>query len=184
MSQSLSSGDRSRRAAGVALALCLASLACSVQEKGSIGEPIRMGPWTFRVERTHDTIESNASREQFKYVIVEIRLDNYMERHEKTFDDFLNGKRPGALIAFPKITLVDKEGTEFDAWTTPDSGGSLRSERWTVRIGLIPSGPLSMESSADLAAKYLDSDLADFRLVITNPDRRSGQPGSVSIPLK
>lgn len=181
---SSSEKDRSplrRLPAPIALGVVLALPGCVMEKEVAIGETIEMGPWKFHVERALDTIETNASRDQFKVVIVEVKLHNYTERHEKTFDDFLNGNQPRAIIAFPKIELQDEDGTTFDGWATPDSGGSLRSEGWTMKFHLIRDS--LMESSADLARPYLDTELSSLRLVITNPDRLSGQPGSVSIRL-
>ncbi len=189
MSPSFPSADPARhalRTATTAFAIvCLISFGCTVEREGGIGEPIEMGPWRFEVERAFDIIESDGSGGPYKFVTVELKLHNYQERHEKPFDDFLNGYRRGAFIAFPKINLMDKDGTSFDGWAIPDSGGSLRSERWTVRFRLVPSSMVSiMQSDSDLAPKYLDTELSDLRMVITNPDRRTGQPGTLSVRLK
>jgi hypothetical protein len=116
-------------------------------------------------------------------ISVTLKLDNYMERHEKPFDDFLKGRTKGALMDHPHMELVDEAGVRFHLEDlSPLSGGSLRSEGWNASFPLVQ---ISMrESATESAAEHFDKHPADFRLVIENPDHRSGQPRKVSIQLE
>lgn len=156
--------------------------ACAAGDEYSLGQPITMGPWTFQVERATERIESRSDL-RLKTVSVTLKLANYMERHEKPFDDFLQGRTEGSPMEHPHLALVDEAGNRFDVEAlSPLSGGSLRSEGWNARFPLVE---FSMrESASETAARHLDKHPADFRLVIENPDHRSGQPRKVSIQLE
>ncbi len=169
-----------------ALLIATSLVSCSKGTSYRLGDPISMGPWTFEVESVREQIESHTS---FRVKIVELtfQLQNYRERHEKTFDDFLNGsgERRGMLASMfvdPHFWLVDEEGNRFLALLSPVSGGSLRSERWRVRFELVNGKP--SEDAALQAARYLNRDLADFRLVIENPNHRKGQPRKIVVALR
>lgn len=160
---------------------------CTTTESYEFGQPIEMGPWTFEVERVQDVSETDSYRgTRRKTVMVTLRLHNYTERHERTFDDFMNGRRPGGLISisFPKLELVHEDGATFLASLSPVSGGSLRSERWQAQAWLIPDNVGIMADGSELAERYADTSLSDLALVIDNPDRRSGQPRRVVIALR
>ena len=88
------------------------------------------------------------------------------------------------MMTHPHATLVDAEGTPFDGQVTPVSGGNLRSELWMADFLLVPgnAGPLS--NARDLAERQLGKRPADFRLLIENPDRRSGQAHRVEVKLQ
>ena len=156
--------------------------ACANGDEFELRQPITMGPWTFQVERATERIESRGSL-RLKMVSVTLKLDNYMERHEKPFDDFMKGRTEGSIIEHPHLALVDEAGNRFDVEDlSPLSGGSLRSEVWNARFPLIQ---FSMrESSSETAAEHLEKHPADFHLVIENPDHRKGQPRKVSIRLE
>jgi dCTP deaminase len=47
---------------------------------------------------------------RWKTITVYLRLDNYLERHDQPFDDFLNGSKPNAIMSHPHTALVDAEG--------------------------------------------------------------------------
>lgn len=55
-------------------------------------------------------------------------------------------------------------------------------DRWRIEVdgefALIPS------ADASQASAFLDREPGDFRLVLSNPDRRSGQHGQVSVELE
>ena len=163
-------------AAGVALT------ACTSGDEYSLGQPITMGPWTFQVERATERIESRGSL-RLKMISVTLKLENYMERHEKPFDDFIKGRTEGSLMDHPHMELVDEAGVRFHLEDVrPLSGGSLRSEGWKASFPLVQ---LSMrESATESAAEHFDKQPTDFRLIIENPAHRSGQPRKVSIQLE
>ncbi|MEJ2152748.1 MAG: hypothetical protein P8Y29_07330, partial [Gemmatimonadota bacterium] len=120
---------------------------------------------------------------RLKVMSVTLTLDNYMERHEKPFDDFMKGRTEGSIVSHPHMILVDDAGNSFDLEAlNPLSGGSLRSEGWRARFPLIEFS--LREDSSETAARHIDKHPADFRLVIENPDHQSGQPRKVSIQLE
>lgn len=165
-----------------AFALCLFSLGCAEDEYG-LGDPINMGPWTFEIERVTERTE-NRGADRYKFILVTVRLDNYTERHRKTFDDFMNGTVEGSVWADPRTALLDGDGNRFDGSISPTSGGRMRSERWQARFLLVPSNAGLMEDASDLAKEHLDKHPGDFRLVIENPDHRRGQPRRASVRLE
>jgi hypothetical protein len=164
------------------LAAGVTTTACTTGDEYAPRQPITMGPWTFQVERATERIENHGNL-RFKMISVTLKLENYMERHEKPFDDFMKGRTEGSIMEHPHLALVDEAGNSFDAEdVSPLSGGSLRSESWSARFPLIE---FSMrESSSETAARHIEKHPADFRLVIENPDHRSGQPRKVSIQLE
>ncbi len=164
------------------LAAVAITTACANGDEYALRQPITMGPWTFQVERVTERIESRTSL-RLKVVSVTLKLDNYMERHEKPFDDFMSGETRGLVTAPPHLMLVDEAGNRFYVEDlSPLSGGSLRSEGWNARFSLIQHS--MRESASESAAEHFDKHPADFRLVIENPDHRSGQPHKVSIQLE
>ena len=152
----------------------------SLEEKSyQLHQPIEMGPWTFAVTGTKEQTENRGIR--LKKIFVFLELENYQERHEKPFDDFLNGRRKQSAMARPKLWLVSDAGKKFDGSVSPKSGGSMRSKRWQAKFTLAEFS--FSENSSDTAKRYLDKHPADFLLVIQNPDRREGQPRNVKIRL-
>jgi hypothetical protein len=163
------------------LALLLFS-ACARTEERALREAISMGPWTFSVERATASTDTHGGG-RWRKIRVELRLQNFREQHEPAFDAFLNGGGRGSYIVFPRFELRDGEGARFETLLSSASGSSS-SERWNAEFVLVPSDAGAMEDTARLAEPYLDKAPQDFRIVITNPDRRSGQPGRVSIALR
>jgi hypothetical protein len=145
-----------------------------------LDQPIQMGPWTFAVTGAKERTE-NRGRDRYKTIVIVVELENYMERHEKPFDDFLNGSTQNSMMSHPKMWLVSEAGKKFDGDVRPESGGSMRSRRWQAEF-LLAEFSLR-ENTSDTAKRYLDKHPADFRLVIQNPDRRKGQPREVTIQL-
>ena len=157
-------------------------MGCSPLEEKTyqLHQPIEMGPWTFAVTGTKEQTENRGIR--LKKIFVFLELENYQERHEKPFDDFLNGRRKQSAMVRPKLWLVSDAGKKFDGSVSPKSGGSMRSKRWQAAFELV--GFSMREDSSDIAKQYLDKHPSDFRLVIQNPDRRKGQPREVTIQLQ
>ena len=123
--------------------VCVALLSCAAfitEEQVGLNEPIEMGPWTFEVQRATEKIEGSSTR--YKKITVSLKLHNYRERHQKPFDDFLNGTSKHSVnalpqISFPRLHVDDGEGNVFDGSVTPMSGGSLRSEHGQAQFSLI-----------------------------------------------
>ena len=178
---------RARRRWLIALAF-VGIAGCSTTEFYELGQPIEMGPWAFEVERAWEQVQTKGAGLRIKTITVTIRLHNYKERHEEPFDTFMMrpGSGIGGMFMKPIFRLVDKEGTGFEAILTPRSGGSLRSERWQAVFELVPLDMRSALSAdaADLAARHLDTRLSELAVEIDNPDRRSGQPRRVVVPLQ
>lgn len=160
----------------------LSSAACTAEVEYALRQPITMGPWTFEVERATERVETRGAL-RLKVILVTLELHNYKERHEKAFDDFMSGEGENAIMTTPNMTLVDEVGNRFDLEAfTPLSGGSLRSERWRARFPLIEFS--FREDSSETAARHIDKHVADFRLIIENPDYQRGQPRKASIQLQ
>ena len=166
----------------LALAAVLLASACTRTEDRALREAISMGPWTFSVERATASTDTHGGG-RWRKIRVVLRLQNFREQHEPAFDAFLNGGGRGSYIVFPRFELRDTEGVSFDTLLLSASGSST-SEHWNAEFVLVPSDAGAMEDTARLAEPYLDRNVQDFRLVITNPDRRSGQAGRVSIALR
>ncbi len=181
MWRSFRSDEAGFSAAMLVLAFACMTPACRAEKEFAMRQPIEMGPWTFEVQSATERDESRGGR-QVKIVSIELKLHNYKERHEKPFDDFLNGHTPSSIMAFPHLELEDASGAQFDGWLVPLTGGSLRSSLWRAEFPLVPSST-SDGNTADLAAKYLDTRLSDLRIAIDNPDRRGGQAERVLVPL-
>ena len=145
-------------------------------------EAISMGPWTFSVERATASTDVHGGG-RWRNIRVVLRLHNFREQHEPAFDAFLNGGGRGSYIVFPRFALREVGGARFETLLLSASGSSS-SELWNAEFVLVPSDGGAMEDSARLAEPFLEKDVQDFRLVIKNPDRRSGQPGRVSIALR
>ena len=132
MWRSFPSIDRARaRRLMVATSMAgLIAMGCGPLEEKSyqLHQPIEMGPWTFEVTGVNERTENRGIR--LKKILVLLELENYQERHEKPFDDFLNGTSKRSAMARPKIWLVSDAGKKFDGWVSPKSGGSMRSKRW------------------------------------------------------
>ena len=158
---------------------------CSTTEPYEIGQAIEMGPWSFEVERVRDRGDTQSDGHRQKIVTLTLRLHNYTERHERTFDDFMNGSRRGGMIpiSFPNLELVHEDGATFVASLSPVFAGSLRSERWQAQAWLLPDNAGISNWNA-LWDRYADAPLSDLVLAIDNPDRRSGQPSRVVIALR
>ncbi len=181
MSQSCISPSTCRWLSALA-ALSIAG--CSTTESYELGQPIEMGPWTFEVERVQDRVSTHSDGHRQKIVTLTLRLHNYTERHERTFDDFMNATRSGLMsISFPKLKLVHEDGATFVASVSPVSAGSLRSERWQAQSWLLPDNA-GIRNWNELWERYADAPLSELVLVIDNPDRRSGQPRKASVRLE
>lgn len=147
----------------------LLMLACSGAEPFTLNQPMEMGPWKFAVTRADERIDQRGGG-RWKTITIYLRLENSGERHEQTFEDFLNGSQPNAMMSHPQMTLVDAEGNRFDGIVRPVSG-----DMWMAEFLLVPETRRLLSDAKALAEKQLGKHPADFRLVIQNPDHRSGQ---------
>lgn len=164
---------------GLALGGLLMLGACARTEQRALREPIAMGPWTFSVEGATASTEVRGGG-RWRKVRVHLRVHAAAERDEPPFDAFLNGGGRGNYIVFPRFDLRDAQGTRFETLLHPSS----LSDVWTADFVLVPADAPAMADSVELARPYQDKDAEDFQLVISNPDRRRGQPGRVSIQLR
>ena len=166
--------------------LLLFTAGCFPSEPMQMGQAMAMGPWTFEVERVAEGKERRGGLGELRTVTVTLRLHNYQDRHDQTFDDFMMGRRPGAMMIHPNYRLMSESGATFDALLIPASGGSLRSERWRAKFELADpqNAADAMTDSSVLAARYADLPLADMTFVIENPDPQQGQPRRVNVALR
>ena len=72
------------------------------------------------------------------------------------------------------MKIKDKSGVKFDGDVKKISG----SARWRAEFWLIVPRR-GNKSRLD----YLDRTTSDFNLIIKNPDKRKGQPGTIQIKL-
>jgi hypothetical protein len=177
MSRSWTSPSR----AFLAILVAILIIGGCAEEEYELSQQISMGPWMFQVEQAREQVDSQSGN-TIKSIFVTLRLDNYTQRHDKTFDDFVNETSPGSVIADPRLKLVDSAGEAFVGLLHPKSGGRMRSERWEVKFVLI-SDDLNANVS-ERAEKHLRKHPSDFRLVIENPDHRRGQPRRASVQLE
>ena len=135
----------------------------------------------FLVERSREAVDPFSG---IKEIVVVVRLVNFEERFNPTFEDAFNGRNPGSMISFPRFSIEDRDGNHFEGWVTPTSGGR-RAERWNVMFPLHdgPLGDPDSEIARETAPTYADKGPHDFRLLIKNPDPRPGQPTRVRIHL-
>jgi hypothetical protein len=148
---------------------------CAGTEDYALNDTIEMGPWSFRVQRASTRVESGGTN-PFMRVVVSLSIEDFSGEVGQSFDDFLNGARPGSPFTNPRFRLVDDQGGSFEGLVIG------KGSRWTAEFALIPSSVGIADASR--AAEFLDREPGDFRLVINNPDRRSGQPARVSVQLE
>jgi hypothetical protein len=165
----------------LAAALALPLIGCEGGPEVQIRQSIEMGPFVFLVERTTQAVDPFSG---LKEIGVVMRLVNFEERFNPSFDDAFNGRSRGSMMSFPRAAIEDGDGNRFEGWVAPTSGGR-RYERWKVTFPLHdgtltdPDSELARES----APKYLEREPHDFRLLIRNPDPRPGQPTRIWIQL-
>jgi hypothetical protein len=156
--------------AWLALFLC----ACTPETEYKMGEPIEMGPFTFVVEDAYEKLAAFPNGDPRMEIFVDLRLDAAAGAKVK-LDEFLNdtaGDR--GMIIHPHVEIRDKDGQSFMGWVRRISGRQL----WRAEFPLVDDA-----GGVDSAQHYLDRRASDFRLVIDNPDRRSGQSSRAAVML-
>jgi hypothetical protein len=153
----------------------LITLACSGAEPFTLNQPMEMGPWKFAVTRADERTDQRGGG-RWKTITLSLRLENYRERQEQSFEDFLNGSQPNSIMSHPHMTLADAEGNRFDGIVRAVSG-----DLWMAEFLLVPDTGHLLSDPKKLAEQQLGKHPGDFRLVIENPDHRSGQARRVEI---
>lgn len=153
--------------------------ACAGNERYEMGQTIEMGPFTFRVESASATVRSRDGRPR-KVVEVELWQLSVQPGANGDLARFLT---PGSEFApRPQIRIRDREGNEFSGQV-----GLKRGDRWPVSFELADASGFtaaSRERADRFAERQLTKGPRDFRLYITNPDRRAGQPREVWLQLR
>lgn len=154
-------------------------IGCAGNDRYEMGQTIQMGPFSFRVESASARMGSHDGRPRR---IIEIEL--WQLSVEPGADGDLAGfLTPGSEFApRPHIKIRDRQGHEF-----PGHVGLRRQDRWPVSFELSePSGftAASRERADRFAEEQLTRGPRDFRLYITNPDRREGQPREIWLQLR
>lgn len=145
MSRWLSSIDRAsalRRMALFTIAALLVIGCAPSKTNYELHELISMGPWTFTVTEAREQTEYRPGIGSLKHILVTLELKNYLERHDRPFDDFLEGDRKGSIVSRPAMWLLDGKGKKvgYPGLVQPLSGGSMRSMYWKARFELADVG--------------------------------------------
>ena len=160
------------RAFGRVAVILITVLLVACTKTARVGDLIEMGPFTFTVDRAYEN--RWATDDHCGAIVVALTLAS--SSHAKVhFDDFLNDSTTPKMMLHPAAELIDRDGHRYIGWTTRVAG----REAWQTTF------PLSYEetlvSDPTCAASQ---NPADFRLAITNPDVRRGQPRQVLVALQ
>ena len=153
---------------------------CTPQDY-ELGQRIEMGPFAFHVEGASSGVNRGYEGGPMREITVRLRLLSNESRPRKDFYEFLTGIDPYRLqlIVLPHYKLEDSHGHKFDGLMTRCTD--------TCRIEFHIRGDLRVmrmfSSDEAFREEHFDLRPEDFRLIITNPDRRDGQPSEVSIQL-
>jgi len=184
----------------IAVAGCIVLSGCSSNDY-ELGQRIEMGPLAFQVEGASSRLErpkpepaapgrpQEAAVGPTRHISVQLRLLSDESRPRIHFGDFLEGgdsKCSGVSFSLgdrSHYKLEDSHGHKF--------GGSLERHRCDplvagglqLQFRFIPRGEIPTVRNEAFRAEHVDLRTEDCRLIITNPDRRKGQPRSVSIQL-
>ena len=158
---------------GIVLALCasLAWVGCGKKtQEYRMDQPINMGPFSFEVERTEDSVKPVHPSEG---PTLEIRvyyrmLDNKTPPFGKPFDETLL-----------YVRIVDKADNTIDYSGRGLLAGDRRHPSEWCDIFTVSRTLIGVRDTAKLGQRA-----SDFRLIIDNPDVREGQPEQVSIQLR
>lgn len=163
---------RLRFAAGLALAIWVGG--CGQEAEYKMGQSIEMGPFAFVVENAYERVSTFSGGDPKIEIVVDLRLDVATGAKVK-FDDFLNDTADRSrMIIHPKVEIRDRDGHAFIGMVQRVSG----REEWRALFLLIDD-----VGGTPTARKYLDRRAGDFRLIITNPDRRERQPARAAVAL-
>jgi hypothetical protein len=161
------------RVMGIGFVICaaFASLGCEKKtQEYRLEQPINMGPFSFEVERTEESMKlSHPSEGPNLEIRVYYRmLDNKTAPFGKTFDETLLSVR-----------IVDKANNTIEySGRGLLSGDRHHPSEWVDIFTVSPSF-MGVRDRAKLGQSA-----SDFRLIIDNPDVREGQPERVSIQLR
>jgi len=133
-------------------------------------QPINMGPFSFEVKRTEDSVKLVHPSEG---PTLEIRvyyrmLDNKTPPFGKPFDETLL-----------YVRIVDKADNTIDYSGRGLLAGDRRHPSEWCDIFTVSRMLIGVRDTAKLGQRA-----SDFRLIIDNPDVREGQPEQVSIQLR
>jgi len=158
---------------GIVLALCASIVALGCEKKTQeyrLEQPINMGPFSFEVERTEESVKLVHPGEgpNLEIRVYYRMLDNKTPPFGKTLDETLLGVR-----------IVDKANNTIESGGgRVVSGDRHHPSEWVDTFTVSPS----LMGVRDRAK--LGQSASDFRLIIDNPDMRDGQPERVSIQLR
>ncbi len=163
--------SRWRSVAFAALAACALS-GCEITTVSAIGEPIEMGVYTFSVISVAQGRQWESADGTYREIVVRIRVDRdstppFTETFSSSFID--------------SVSIVDAAGNSIGTTPVPVepvyTAGRVRSTDYTCLFRYSRSS----EGVRDFAK--IGTRPQDFKLVITNPARQSGQPRRVAMQL-
>ena len=156
----------------IVLALCavFALLGCEKKtQEYRIDQPINMGPFTFEVERTEESVKSSYSEGFLLKIHVYFRmLDNKTPPFGKTLDETLM-----------EVRIRDKAGNTIESPGPRVLSGDRHHPSEWVEIFEVSPSLIGVRDRTKLGKSA-----SDFWLIIDNPDLREGQPERVSIQLR
>jgi hypothetical protein len=158
---------------GIVLGLCasLASLGCEKKtQEYRLDQQINMGPFSFEVERTEESVKLVHPNEgpNLEIRVYYRMLDNKTPPFGKTFDETLL-----------RVRIVDKAHNTFEYSGRGLLAGDRRHPSEWCDIFTVSPSLRGVRDSAKLGQRA-----SDFRLIIDNPDVRDGQPERASIQLR
>lgn len=166
-----------------ALMICASGIpalfGCSRTERYDMGQTIEMGPLSFRVETVSATQRSHDGKPRR---VIEVELWQLSVEADEDMDLARLLVRGTEFAPRPQIKIRDRDGHEFNG-----GFGLRRGDRWPVRFELGEASGFttaSRERADRFAEQHLSMGPRDFRLYITNPDRRPGQPRAVWLQLR
>ncbi len=157
----------------------LSLLGCSGTERYEMGQTIEMGPFSFRVQTVSSTLRSHEGRPRR---VIEVELWQLSAEPDEDMDLARFLIRGTEFAPRPQIKIRDREGHEFSG-----SLGLRRRDRWpaSFELGRASGFTAASRERADrFAEEHLSMGPRDFRMYITNPDRRAGQPRAVWLQLR
>ncbi len=156
----------------------LLCLGCATSEKYDMRQEIEMGPFVFRVTGAYS--EKPATGHPKIIVNFSVRYDtNASFEFAEYFNDDVDSEgnpthnRQSVLprISHPRMKVVDSHGHGFIGLVKGESGEFIV---WGLKL----------RDQEKFDEKHADLEPEDFRLLITNPYPREGQPSRVSIQLR
>ena len=153
-----------------------------------IGQTIEMGAFAFQVEKASSRVHPSPSEHvgPTRQISVQLRLLSNESRPRINFRAFLSGRETncsgGISFSFgdrSRTKLEDSHGHKFSGGQNAHPCDPILAGK--VQLVFRIESDRGFSTNEDFRAEHLDLRPEDFRLIITNPDRRKGQPSKIAI---